>query len=275
MMKLLKRECGFAVESLWNGNVVTHTVRKCYQLSSMDNPGWKIYLYLCGMFSFLKMLVLFAQRSAHMSYRVTVLSEMREGILSQQCGPGSVHPLTPHSPLLVLLCDYTSVPWSPAPVHTDAFPPGSERVKSDSACTEQPSLPLLSLSIHFYFASVCVCAVSGGPVPFASPVDLWNAHITKFDNKTAPLRSSFGFILGALGFPRMLSSVLFFFGLFSLPEIHGICRETEAFLLPPKACPSWDPTDALWHEGKRESGRGESARLRASVFFSVRRGFNF
>ncbi len=56
--------------------------------------------------------------------------------------------------------------------------------------------------------------------------------------------------------------------LFPLSESYGICREAEAFLPPPKASPSWDPTDALWHEGKRgEVGAGESA---SSSLFSPR-----
>lgn len=36
------------------------------------------------------------------------------------------------------------------PLCADGFPAGAERVKSDSACTERPSLPPLSLSIHFF-----------------------------------------------------------------------------------------------------------------------------
>lgn len=86
--------------------------------------------------------------------------------------PDGVHP---RSPLLHVLSVCTSIMCDsrpPPPVHTDAFPPGSERVKSDSACTEQPSLPRLSLSIHFYLERESVCVVLGGPVPSASPVDL-------------------------------------------------------------------------------------------------------
>lgn len=60
--------------------------------------------------------------------------------------------------------------WSPASVTTDDFPSGSERVKSDSACTEQASLPpLLSLSIHPFL--LCVCSrVYRGTVPSAGSV---------------------------------------------------------------------------------------------------------
>lgn len=58
------------------------------------------------------------------------------------------------------------------PLCADGFPAGAERVKSDSACTERPSLsPSLPLHPFFFFTlSVCVCVVLGGPVPSASPV---------------------------------------------------------------------------------------------------------
>lgn len=86
------------------------------------------------------------------------------------------------------------------PLCAEAFPAGAERVKSDSACTERPSLPPSSLPpslppsslpLHpfFFTLSVCVCVCCfRGACAICKPSALLICTPTKFDKQTAPSR---------------------------------------------------------------------------------------
>ena len=103
------------------------------------------------------------------------------------------------------------------PAETEMLvPTGSEGVKSDSACTEQASLPSLlspsllpppSLLSSIHFHSV----FSGGLCHLQAQClvyDLQYTHTTKFRNTVAPPRFNIGYIVDTHGFPRLLPPAL-------------------------------------------------------------------